>query len=51
LKVLVIENNVEISEAIRFFCSERKGIDYEAINTGQEGLEMIRPYLAGSRDA
>jgi DNA-binding response OmpR family regulator len=42
LKVLVIENNVEISEAIGFFCSERKDIDFEAINTGQEGLEMIR---------
>jgi DNA-binding response OmpR family regulator len=41
LKVLVIENNVEISEAIDFFCSERKDIDFEAINTSQ-GLEMIR---------
>jgi DNA-binding response OmpR family regulator len=42
LKVLVIENNVEISEAIGFFCSARKDIDFEAINTGQEGLDMIR---------
>jgi DNA-binding response OmpR family regulator len=42
LKVLVIENNVEISEAIGFFCSERKDIDFEAINSGQEGLEIIR---------
>ena len=42
MKVLVIENNVEISEAIGFFCSARKDIDFEAINTGQEGLEMIR---------
>jgi two-component system KDP operon response regulator KdpE len=42
LKVLVIENNVGISEAIRFFCSERNDIDFEAINTGQDGLELIR---------
>ena len=42
MKVLVIENNVEISEAIGFFCSERKDIDFEAINTGQDGLELIR---------
>jgi DNA-binding response OmpR family regulator len=42
MKVLVIENNVEISEAIGFFCSARKDIDFEAINTGQEGLDMIR---------
>jgi two-component system response regulator CiaR len=42
LKILVIENNVEISEAIGFFCSARKDIDFEAINTGQEGLDMIR---------
>jgi len=42
LRILVIENNVEISEAIGFFCSARKDIDCEAINTGQEGLDMIR---------
>jgi DNA-binding response OmpR family regulator len=42
LKILVIENNVEISEAIGFFCSARKDIDFEAINTGRDGLELIR---------
>jgi DNA-binding response OmpR family regulator len=42
LKILVIEDNVEISEAIGFFCSERKDIDYQAINTGQDGLDMIQ---------
>jgi DNA-binding response OmpR family regulator len=42
MKVLVIENNVEISEAIGFFCSARKDIDFEAINTGRDGLELIR---------
>jgi hypothetical protein len=30
LKALVIENNIEISEAIGFFCSARKDIDFEA---------------------
>ena len=33
---------MEISEAIGFFCSERKDINYQAMNTGQEGLDMIR---------
>ena len=42
MRILVIEDNVEISEAIGFFCSARKDVDYEAINTGQEGLDMIR---------
>ena len=42
MKILVIENNVEISEAIGFFCSARKDIDFEAINTGRDGLELIR---------
>lgn len=42
MKILVIEDNVEISEAIGFFCSERKDIDYQAINTGQDGLDMIQ---------
>ena len=41
MRILVIEDNVEISEAIGFFCSARKDIDCEAINTGQEGLDMI----------
>ena len=33
---------MEISEAIGFFCSQRKDIDYQAMNTGQEGLDTIR---------
>jgi two-component system response regulator CiaR len=42
LRVLVVEDSVEISEAIGFFCSQRKDIDYQAMNTGQEGLDRIR---------
>ena len=38
----MIEDNVEISEALSFFCSARKDIECEAVNTGQEGLDMIR---------
>jgi two-component system, OmpR family, response regulator len=41
-RILVVEDSVEISKAIGFFCSERKDIDYQAMNTGQEGLDMIR---------
>jgi two-component system, OmpR family, response regulator len=42
LRILVVEDSVEISKAIGFLCSERKDIDYQAMNTGQEGLDMIR---------
>jgi DNA-binding response OmpR family regulator len=42
LRILVVEDSVEISEAIGFFCSQRKDIVYQAMNTGQEGLDMIR---------
>ena len=42
MKILVIEDNVEISEALSFFCSARKDIECEVINTGQEGLDRIR---------
>jgi two-component system OmpR family response regulator len=42
LKILVIEDNVEISEALSFFCGARKDIECEVINAGQEGLDRIR---------
>ena len=38
LKILVIEDNVEISEALSFFFGAKKDIECQAINTGQEGL-------------
>ena len=42
MKILVIEDNVEIFEALSVFCGARKDIECEAVNTGQEGLDMIR---------
>jgi DNA-binding response OmpR family regulator len=42
LKILVVEDNVEISEALGFFCSAKKDIDCQAVNTGHEGLDRIR---------
>jgi two-component system, OmpR family, response regulator len=42
LKILVVEDNVEISEAMGFFCSAKKDIDCQVTNTGQEGLYRIR---------
>jgi DNA-binding response OmpR family regulator len=42
LKILVIEDNVEISEALSFFCGARKDIGCEVVNTGQEGTDRIR---------
>ena len=42
LKILVVEDNAEISEALAFFCSAKKDIDCEAANTGRQGLDRIR---------
>ena len=33
---------MEISEALTFFCSAKKDIDCQVVNTGQEGLNRIR---------
>ena len=38
----MIEDNVEIFEALSVFCGARKDTECEAVNTGQEGLDMIR---------
>ena len=42
MRILVVEDNVEISEALSFFCGARKDIECEGINTGQKGLDRIR---------
>jgi two-component system OmpR family response regulator len=42
LRILVIEDNVEISEALTFFCAAKKDIDCQVVNTGQEGLVRMR---------
>jgi two-component system, OmpR family, response regulator len=41
-RILVVEDSVEISEALSFFCSARKDIECNVANTGQEGLDRIR---------
>jgi DNA-binding response OmpR family regulator len=42
LRILVVEDSVEISEALSFFCGARKDIECEVVNTGQEGLDRIQ---------
>ena len=42
LRLLVIDDNHEITEAITFYCSTEKDIDCQVVNDGQEGLESIR---------
>jgi hypothetical protein len=34
-RILVVEDNIEISEALSFFCGGRKYIECEVINTGE----------------
>ena len=42
MRILLVEDNEEISEAMAFYCGAKKDIDCEVINNGQEGLERIR---------
>jgi DNA-binding response OmpR family regulator len=42
LRILVVEDNDEISEAMSFYCSAKKDIECNVVNNGQEGLERIR---------
>ena len=42
LRILVVEDNDEISEAMSFYCSAKKDIECNMINNGREGLERIR---------
>jgi len=42
LRILVVEDNDDISEAMKFFCGARKDTDCHVVNNGQEGLESIR---------
>ena len=42
LRILVIDNNEEITEAIHLFCESMKGIGCYTINDGREGLERIK---------
>ncbi len=42
MRLLVVDDNHEITEAITFYCSTEKDLDCRMINNGQEGLESIR---------
>ena len=42
LRILVVEDNDEISEAMSFYCSAKQEIECNVTNNGQEGLERIR---------
>ena len=42
MKILVVEDNDDISEAMSFYCGAKKDIDCQVINNGREGLERIR---------
>ena len=42
LRILVVEDNDEITEAMSFYCSAKKDIECNVINNGREGLERIR---------
>jgi two-component system, OmpR family, response regulator len=42
LRILLVEDNDEISEAMAFYCGAKKDIDCKVTNSGHEGLESIR---------
>ena len=42
LRLLVIDDNEEITEAIHFFCESKKDIECYMINDGQQGLERSK---------
>jgi two-component system, OmpR family, response regulator len=42
LRILVIDDNEEITEAIHFFCESMKNIECYVINDGRQGLERIK---------
>jgi DNA-binding response OmpR family regulator len=42
LRILLIEDNLEISEVMTVYCGFKKDIDCKVAHSGQEGLERIR---------
>jgi two-component system, OmpR family, response regulator len=42
LRILLVEDNLEISEVMTVYCGVKKDIDCKVINSGHEGLERIR---------
>jgi two-component system, OmpR family, response regulator len=42
LRILVVDDNTDITEVITFYCGAKKGIDCHVVNEGPQGLERIR---------
>ena len=42
MRILLVEDNLEISEVMTVYCGLKKDIDCKVVNSGQEGLERIR---------
>jgi CheY-like chemotaxis protein len=42
LRLLIVDDNEEITEAIHFFCESKKDIECYMINDGQQGLERTK---------
>ena len=42
MRLLLVEDNDEITETISFYCGTKKDIDCKVATNGQEGLESIR---------
>jgi CheY-like chemotaxis protein len=42
MRLLVVDDDHDITEAITFYCSTEKDLACRVINNGQEGLESIR---------
>ena len=42
MRLLVVDDNEEITEAIHFFCESKKDIECYMINDGRQGLERIK---------
>ena len=42
MRILLVEDNLKISEAMTVYCGFKKDIDCKVVNRGQEGLVQIR---------
>jgi CheY-like chemotaxis protein len=42
LRLLLVDDNEEITEVITFYCGAKKDIDCQVVNNGPQGLQRIR---------
>lgn len=45
MRILLIDDNEDITEAISFYCGSKGDIDCQVVNDGQEGLKRIRNHM------